>query len=65
MGAEPCPASFEKSPRWTPYSIVSRNTPAPVPATPETGLKASEKMRTNAAGIAPTLRIRMSNAPAT
>jgi hypothetical protein len=51
MGAEPCPASFENSPRRTPHIIVRRNTPLPVPATPADGLNASRKMRRERAGM--------------
>jgi hypothetical protein len=45
MGADPCPASLEKSPRRTPHIMVTRKAPTPAPATPAEGLKASEKMR--------------------
>ncbi len=51
MGADPCPASLEKSPRRTPHIMVTRMAPVPVPATPAVGLNASRKMRANVGRI--------------
>ena len=48
MGAEPWPASLENSPRLTPQTAVSTNTPAPAPAMLAVGLNASRKIRVNA-----------------
>ena len=50
IGADPCPASFENSPRRTPHMSVTRNAPTPVPATPAVGLKASRKMIAKVSG---------------
>ena len=53
MGADPCPASFENSPRLTPQLRVTSRTPMPVPATPAVGLNASRRIRANVGSTAP------------
>ena len=63
IGAEPWPASFENSPRFTPQIMVSMNTPTPVPATPAVGLKASRKMIPNVGRSWSKLRAMMMRAP--
>ena len=65
IGADPCPASFEKSPRRTPYMSVTRKAPTPVPATPAVGLNASRKMRPKVGRTSPTLRKMTIRAPRT
>ena len=65
MGAEPCPASLEKSPRRTPHMRVTTKTPAPTPATPAWGSKASTTMREKAAGSSPRFMAMMMRAPRT
>ena len=65
IGADPCPASFENSPRLTPQVRVTRRTPMPVPATPAVGLNASRKMRANVGTTARAFIRMMSSAPNT
>ncbi len=63
MGAEPCPASLEKRPRFTPQSMVVMKTPAPVPATPAVGWKASVKISWRLGITSPAFRSRITVAP--
>ena len=65
MGADPCPASFENSPRRTPHMSVSKNAPVPVPATPALGLNASRKMSPSASGSWCMFITMMRRAPST
>jgi hypothetical protein len=65
MGAEPWPASLEKRPRLTPQSMVVMNTPAPVPATPAVGWKASFRISRRLGASSPTFRSRITTAPRT
>ena len=65
MAAEPMPDSLEKMPRATPYWIAMMRAEPVNPPTAAVPVNASVKMRASAAGIAPTLAMRMYSAPST
>jgi len=65
MAAEPMPDSLEKMPRATPYWIAMIRAEPVNPPTAAVPVNASVKMRASAAGIAPTLAMRMYSAPST
>ena len=65
IGAEPCPASLENSPRLTPQFRVTSKAPIPVPATPADGVNASLRMSPKVGRTSPRFIRMTSRAPNT
>jgi len=62
MGAEPRPASLEKTPRPTPLVMASFMVTPTAPPTTAEGLNAPWKMLANTPGIVPALAITTTSA---